>query len=299
MNSKHKALIALVLANLIWGAAAPLFKWSLDSIPPLSLAFFRFVFATIIIFPFAYKHLRIQKNDIGDFLLIGFFGATLNIGLFFLSLQYIPSINAPLIGSSAPLVVLLVTFFVFHEKPKLKAVIGAIVGLIGVLIIILQPVLQDGFNASVLGNVLLIGSLLSGLIHLLISKKIAAKYPAITITFYSFLIPIFTFFPFFLSDVQTSGLTYLGNQQAFIGILYGAAFASFAAHFLYYWAMKFLKTSDIVLFAYIPPVIAILVAIPLLGETISATYLIGAVFVFLGLYIAEAHIHYHPLHHKR
>lgn len=299
MNPKHKAFIALIIANIIWGAAPPIFKWSLDSISPLSLAFFRFLFATIIIFPFAYKHLRIQKKDIGDFLLIGIFGATLNIGLFFLSLQYIPSINAPLIGSSAPLVVLLMYFFVFHQKPKLKAITGALVGLIGVLIIILQPILQNGFNASVLGNILLVGSLLCGLVHLIVSKKIATKYPAITITFYSFLIPIFTFFPFFMNEAITSGTTYLSNSKALIGILYGAVFASFLAYFLYYWAMKFLKASDIAIFAYVPPVIAVMVAFPLLGETLSPTYLAGALFVFLGLYIAEAHIHYHPFHHKR
>lgn len=299
MLIKHKALFALVIANIIWGAAPPLFKWSLESISPLSLAFFRFLFATIIIFPFAYKHLRIQKQDIGDFLLIGIFGATLNIGLFFLSLQYIPSINAPLIGSSAPLVVLLVYLFIYHEKPKVKAVVGAIVGLIGVLIVILQPILQNGFNTSIIGNVLLIASLLCGLIHLIVSKKVVSRYPAITITFYSFLIPIFTFFPFFLSEATANGTGYLTNTQAIIGILYGAIFASFLAHYLYYWAMKFLQAGEIAIFAYLPPVVAVVVAFPLLGETLSPTYLVGAFFVFLGLYIAEAHIHYHPFHHKR
>lgn len=299
MTSKHHALAALVIANIIWGAAPPLFKWSLESISPLSLAFFRFLFATIIVFPFAYKHLYVHKEDIVDFLLIGIFGATLNIGLFFLSLQYIPSINAPLIGSSAPLVVLIVYLFVFHEKPKVKAVIGAIVGLIGVLIIIIQPILQDGFNASILGNVLLIASLLCGLIHLIVSKKVVSKYPAITITFYSFLIPIFTFFPFFLSEATINGTGYLTNTQAIIGILYGAIFASYFAHYLYYWAMKFLQAGEIALFAYVPPVVAVIVAFPLLGETLSPTYLVGAFFVFIGLYIAEAHIHYHPFHHKR
>lgn len=299
MNSRHQAFVALIIANIIWGVVPPLFKWSLHSIPPLSLAFFRFLVATIVIFPFAYKHLRVEKKDIFDFVLIGIFGATLNIGLFILSLQYTASINAPLIGSSGPLFIMLISFFAFHVKPRLKTVLGTGIGLIGVLFIIFQPTQGYTFNTSLTGNMLLVVSGICGIIHLFVSKKIAARYSPLTITFYSFSLPIITFFPFFLSDTHTHGLSYLANPQALIGILYGAIFASLLAHLLYYASMKMLQTNDIAIFAYVPPLVTILVAIPLLGEVLSVTYLIGAILVFTGLYIAEAHIHHHPFHHRR
>src|SRR3990167_8951115 len=119
-NSNHfrTAVIALIIANIIWGAAPPIFKWALQDIGPYSLAFIRFFLATIIIIPFSYKHLRVKKEDIAEVFLIGFLGVTLNIAFFFLGLKYAPSINASIIGSAGPIFLILFAFLFLREKPK-------------------------------------------------------------------------------------------------------------------------------------------------------------------------------------
>src|SRR3989337_3866488 len=99
--SKYQcAILALIGANIIWGAAPPIFKWALEDIGPFTLAFLRFFIAAIIILPFAYKSLFVERQDYLKLFLIGFFGVTLNISFFFLGLKFAPSINASVIGSA-------------------------------------------------------------------------------------------------------------------------------------------------------------------------------------------------------
>ena len=38
----HLAILAVIAANIIWGATPPIFKWALEEINPFTLAFFRF-----------------------------------------------------------------------------------------------------------------------------------------------------------------------------------------------------------------------------------------------------------------
>lgn len=297
INNKHTAIIALILANVIWGAASPTFKWSLESVGPFTLAFLRFFIASLIILPFAFRFLKIERKDIMNFLVMSFYGVTLSIGLFFLGLEHTKSVNAPLIGSAAPLFVVLISILFLHQKVQIKTIAGSTIGLLGVLIIILQPILESGVDGSFIGNMLLVGSTIAGIVHLLVAKEIRNKYNAVTITFYSFFIGSLTFVPLMVREIGQAGLPSLSLPLT-VGVLYGAVLASAVAHYLFYAAMKYLQSSEVSLFSYIPPVVAILLAIPLLGESINTVYLLGGLLVFLGIYIAEAHTRYHPLHQK-
>ena len=79
-------------------------------------------------------------------------------------------------------------------------------------------------------------------------------------------------------------------------IIFGALLSSVIAQAVYNYAVNNLKTDEVGIFIYLGPVITALVAIPLLHEQITFTYLLGSLFVFLGLIIAEAKLHYHPFH---
>jgi drug/metabolite transporter (DMT)-like permease len=96
-------VLALVIANIIWGGASPIFKFALQNIPPFTLAFIRFFFAGLIFLPLALKNF--QKVNLRSWLeifLVSFFGIFINITFFFLGLKKTESINVPIIASSGP-----------------------------------------------------------------------------------------------------------------------------------------------------------------------------------------------------
>lgn len=295
MSTRKKAIIALIIANIIWGAASPIFKWSLQNIGPFTLAFLRFSLGAFLLFPFTYKELNIAKKDVLSVFGIGFFGVFLNIVFFFFGLRLTESINAPIIASSGPILLILFSVFLLKEKLKQKVLTGTLVGLAGVLIIIFEPLLQNGIDGNVLGNFFLLLATLGAVGHAVISKKVLLKYNPLPVTFWSFLIGSLLFLPFFLNEVSSPSYLSGLNPQGIIGVVFGALFSSAIAYYLYEWGVKNINVSETCVFTYIDPVVAVVIAIPLLGERLTPIFIIGSLFVFAGILIAQGKLSYHYL----
>jgi len=298
VSKLHLAIIALILANAIWGGTSPILKWSLSNIEPFTLAFLRFFLASFIILPFTLHKLKIQKRDIIYFLILAFVGFNIHITAFLFGLESSNAINAPIIGASAPIFLILGAMMYLKEKPKTRVLIGTCISMIGVLVIVLRPVIEDGVSGSLLGNGLFIISTFAFIVYTMLLKRIEGKYHSITITFWLFAISSIIFFPFAMYESIPHGFLAGLNTEGLIGILYGTIGASVLAYSFYTFALKYVRASEVGMFLYITPIVAIAIAVPLLGEQITIPFLIGAALVFIGIVVAEAHVHAHKLHSK-
>ena len=293
-------ILALIIANIIWGMAAPIFKFSLQNIPPFTLAFIRFFFAGLIFVPFVinkWQPLTIRQWI--EIILVGFFGVTINISFFFLGLSKTDSINAPIIASAGPIFIYLLSVLLLKEKPKLKVLTGMLVGLLGVLIIIMTPIFlgqKKIIFGEVEGNLFFLLATIGTVIQTIIGKNVLKKVNSFQVVFISFLFGSLTFLPFVRSELINWNIFNDLDIRGAIGIVFGVFFSSALAYYLYYWGISKLKAQEVGLFAYIDPVIAVLIAIPLLGEHPNIYFLVGSLFVFGGIYLAEGRLHWHPFH---
>lgn len=301
ITTTRSAILALIVANLIWGAAPPIFKWSLTDIGPFTLAFLRFGIAALIFFPIAWGQYKIERKDIFKIILIGILGITVNITFFFYGLKIAPSINASIIGSSGPIFIILGSFWFLKEKPKKKVIIGSNIGLLGVLFLVLIPFIKGGpvHHLASLGNIFYIFSVLGAVCQTLLARRILARYLAITVTFWSFTIGALSFLPFFIFEVMHEGFLPHLNARGATGIIFGAFLCSALAYYLYYYALRYLPAAEVSIFVYIDPVVTVLIAAPLLGEVPDTTFLVGALLVFGGIFMAENRLHWHPLSRLR
>lgn len=295
------AVLCLIIANIIWGASFPIYKWSLDNVPPFTFVFLRFFLASFLILPFARHHLHIQRKDLKALFILSFAGITFSISFLFLGLQLSSSINAPIVLSSGPVFLMIASIFFLHEKPKKKVIAGMLISLFGVLAIILGPALlsgtmQGGSVGSILGNVFLLLATVGGVIHTINLKKLMQEYHPLAITFWSFVIGSLPLLPMVFFETHQQGLLMNLNMQGAIGILFGVIFASAIAHGLTSFGIKYIAANEVGIFTYVDPVATVLIAIPLLGESITPIYLFSAALVFLGIFIAEGRLHWHPLH---
>lgn len=298
--SRHQVAIIAIIANtIIWGAASPIFKWSLADTPPFTLAFFRFFLASLILLPFVMHKLKVSIDDFYKLFVLSLVGITTHISFFYLGLSLAPSINVPIIASTTPVFLILGGMFFLHEKPKRNVVYGTLVSLIGFFIIIIQPILEHAEGGSFLGNIYYVLATLMIVLYTILLKKYNLKYSYMTIMFWIFFLGALAFLPLFLLENKGANTLALFDMKSVIGILYGAVFSSVAGYFLYNYAVRFIKAQEIGIFTYLDPFATAIVAIPLLGEKITYTYLLGSLFVFLGIFIAERRIHYHPLHHLK
>jgi drug/metabolite transporter (DMT)-like permease len=292
-NKAQLAVLALITANFIWGAAPPIFKWALTDVHPYTLAFLRFAIPPLIMFPFVRHQLKINKKDYINVLFAGLFGITVNIAFFFHGLLQAPSINAALIAGSAPIFIILYSLLFFKEKPKGKLIIGSLIGLMGVLVVLIVPLFKSGSIVAE-GNVSYLIAMLGSVIGMLINRKILKRNSPMALTFWTFCVGGITFTPFFVQEVSRYGFLQQISMQGIVGILFGVLLSSLAAYFLQNWALKYLTAADVSVFAYIDPVVTILVAAPLLHEFPNGVFVIGSFLVLGGILLSEGRLHYHP-----
>lgn len=296
LTGYQKAILAMVVANIIWGAASPIFKLSLQNIPPFSLAFLRFFLATIILFPFVHKDLHNFKKQVDNWKeIVGYAltGITINIIFFFLALRLTTSITAPIIGSAGPIALIIFGALFLNEKVTGRKIIGSAVSFLGVLLLIIEPILDKGFDGSLIGNLFLVIATLGAVGQTIYGRRLAHKYPPLPLTFWAFFIGTLTFIPLAFPEILHFPQL---DWRGILGIIYGAVFSSTIAYSLFAWGLSKIEASEAGLYFYLDPIVAIVIAYPLLGEKPSIPFLVGSVLVFAGILIAEKRLNYHPLH---
>ena len=298
-------VVALIVANAIWGAASPIFKFALENIPPFTLAFMRFFFAALLLLPFALaRRQKVTRKQLFEVCLGAFFGISINIGFFFLALPKTNSINAPIIASSQPIFLFILSVLFLKEIPHRKVFWGIVISFIGVLIIIVSPLLLNhGTTAlqkenALEGNIFLVVATLGSVLQAIITKKVLKNVNHFIVNYLGFLFGSLTFIPFMIPELQKWSFTQL-NINGWVGIVFGIFFSSALAYGLYMYGIAKIDAQEIGVFSYIDPVIAVLIAIPLLGEYPSSIFFLGSLCIFLGIVVAEGRFHWHPFHKLR
>lgn len=288
------AVLALITANIIWGASFPIYKWSLEELPIFTFAFIRFFLGALILLPFVYKKLHVAREDYKNTILLALFSVSLLVPLLFIGLKLTSSINAPIIFAIGPIILIIASIIFLKEKPKSKVIVGTLISLAGIITIILRPLLESGQTGSIFGNILLFIVTIFSVLQIILLKRLTLRNEPITIVFWMFLIGSIPLLPFMIWESQNFNFISDLTSKGVFGIIYGVIFSTVIAHLLIAYGAKYIHASEIGVFSYIDPIATIAIAIPLLNEKITIAYLIGSILVFLGIYIAERRIQYHP-----
>lgn len=289
------AIFALITANMIWGAAPPVFKWALSDIHPYTLAFLRFFIPSLIILPFLGKKLFINPRDWYKMIIVGLIGTTFSISFFFQGLLKAPSINAALIGSSAPIFIMFFSFLFFKKRPSKKLLTGTLIGLFGVVIVLVTPLFRNRDLVAV-GNFYYILAMLGGVVAIILLKQVMRRNSVMAITFWSLFIGSLGFIPFLIPEIGEFGFLAEITTKGILGLSFGIFLSTLTAYLLQTYALKILSATDVSIFTYIDPVITLLIANILLGERPTAAFIIGSVLVIVGIFKSEGRFHWHPLH---
>ena len=289
------AYLLILIATLIWGANSPIMKIALTQVPLFSLAFIRMAGASIILLTLMPSRLKIKRQDLPQLILAAVFGATLNLSLYFAGLKLTSAIDASLLIASVPIFTVLAAHFYLKEKMGTKIILAALVAAAGVAVIIGLPGGQATLERTI-GNVLILLSSLSWVIHELFSKKLLKTYGGGTIAFYVMAIAAATFLPlavfeFFKSPYWISAVTPTGA----FGIFYGIIFSSLIAYWAWQKGLAKLPAGEASFFFYLDPVSGAALSIILLGEKLTPTLILGGVLIFAGIFLAEYKRKRHPL----
>ncbi len=276
-----------VIAALFWGGNFVAGRATLPEVPPFTLSLLRWALALVIILPFAFRDIRGNyKKYLAHWrtiLAMGFLGIAAFTAMVYVSIQHTTAINAAILSAWAPLMIVIVSYFVLKEKINSFQVIGIVLAFLGVIWIVskgsLSQLSQFQFNP---GDLLMLVANLIWAFYSILVRKTAEHIPGLTGFALSIAAGVLFLLPASLWELGTHE-AHLASGQVIGSVLYLGIFASVIAFFCWTLSVQRMGPSKASPFLNLVPLFATVFAIILLGEKLQVAQAIGGMFILIGV----------------
>lgn len=286
------ALALLGATTLFWGGNFVLGRAVSADIPPIALAWWRWILAGAIILPFAARGLWQSRADIRQhwryLLAVSVLSVTCFNTFVYLGLQTLPASNAVLVLSSAPVMILAFSWLLFREPVTARQGLGMVLSLGGVLVIIAQG-RPDQLGAVVdggAGNLWILVAVASWSLYSVLLRRRPAGFNGTVFFALTVVLGWLMLTPAFIWEHAVQGRVLVFNSTALLSIGYVGIFASVLAFLFWNRGVELLGPNRAGYFIHLIPVWALLLATLLLGERLLAFHWVGMVLIFSGIALA-------------
>jgi len=255
-NNIFKAHLALLGANVIYGANYIIAKGIMpDKIGPSAFVFIR-LFCGAILFWIIKSFIkeRIAKKDMLRLMFCGLLGAAANQLLFFNGLNLTSPIDASIIITSIPVMVLIFSAILLKEKITLGKLLGISVGGIGAILLISYGN-KAGGTSSFLGNLFVFLNACCYGLYLVIVKPLMTKYNSITLISWVFLFGFIFMFPFGIGDLLATDFSSF-DLNTYLVIAFVVIFTTFFAYLFNIYALNYVTPSVNSSYVYLQPAVS-------------------------------------------
>ena len=287
MKKNYNAHLALLGANTIYGLNYVIAKGIMpDHLMPKAIIFLR-VSVTVLVFiilHFIMPNEKVEKRDYFKLALCAFFGVALNQLLFFEGLNLSTPINASIIITVIPVLVLIFSHFLLKEKINTVKVLGIISGAAGALIIILSAGSGNFGSTTMLGNLFIFINATSWALYLVLIKPLMEEYESITVMKWIFFFGLIIVTPFTLTSFIRSDLAAI-PFTIWMSIAFVVFGATIIAYFLNNYSLKYVSPNINTIYIYLQPLIASVVAIAYGKDDLSVSKIIAAILIMTGVFL--------------
>ncbi|MBL0884001.1 MAG: DMT family transporter [Chitinophagaceae bacterium] len=288
----YTGIALAVLATLIWSGNFVIARGVNQQIPPVSLAFYRWSLATMLIAPLAIQKFKEEKEIVRKNWKYIFWVALTGITLFntfvYVAGHYTSAINMALIGTtSSPIFATIMAVVFLKERMNTFRIIGILLCVAGIVLLLSKGSWENlaSFRFSVGDLWVLAGALAFAVYNILVRKK-PGGISAINFLFVIFLLGTILLFPAYITEFNITGpVQWNGNLYG--SIIYLGLGTSVISFLCWNAALQKLGTGTTVLFGNLIPIFSTLEAVWLLGEQINSIHLISGLLVIGGLIIAN------------
>ncbi|WP_298297742.1 EamA family transporter [Hydrotalea sp.] len=289
MRTKTKAYIAFTATSVLWGSTWVMSKAGVKGLPGLQLSAIRQLIAgAIIITYFLAKGEKLPTwRQLVMMTGIGFFTFFLSNGLSTWSVTYISSGLAALIAALYPLFVVLLEVFISKKnKPTAITFLGLALGFGGILLVFYEDASHHHAASYVKGIMLCLTATIGWSIGtILLSKNIINIKPQYSLGWQmitaSVLIGLLSF-----ATGQHIPLREI-PMLSWLALIYLIVIGSIIAYIAFLYTMHHLTPSVAALYAYINPIVALLIGAAALNEKLTIFNIIGSVITLAGVYLVN------------
>lgn len=285
-----------ILCNLLWAGAYVAGKTAIGGpdapgFGPFKTACFRFGAAGLLLLLWGWwrdpHSLRLRRADLPAFGRLGLLGICFTYAFNYTGLKLSTGTAAALIMATEPVwIALLATVFLGERRTPERGA-GIVLGLAGVFLVILstqRPGENGGTTDGVLlGNLLIVASLLGESITILSVKRLVARYPGRVLVTYEFLIGALLLAPLALWETSRDPAPFAPSPAAWWAFAYLLVFCTLIAYTLWYRLLREADASELSVFIFLQPVIGTLIGVRWLGDPFTTTTGLGALLVLGGV----------------
>ncbi len=285
------AHLALLGANIFYGAGFTVAKMVMPRlIQPLGFIMIR---AGVVMMLFWLSYLggskfrtKIDPKDWRILILGGIFGVALNQMLFFLGLNLTYPIHASLVMMSTPLLIVIISMFMYKERITLSKGVGLVSGICGAALLMSAGKEITMTGSSAMGDLYVFCNAASYAIYLVMIKPLMHKYRPIIVIRWVFLFGFLLIVPFGFRQFTAI------NWAIFTPIDYlcVAFIVVCVTFFTYLWniyGLHILSPAVAGAYIYVQPVFAAIISVIFAGEHFTPVKFISTLLIFSGVFLVS------------
>jgi len=279
----------MLVPGLVWAGNAIVARAVAGEVPPIGLAFWRWLVAAIVVAPFALPHLRrdapVMLARWPTMLLLSALGISFFNAAMYAAAHTTTALNIVMLQVTAPVLVVLASYIVFHDMITGSQAAGIALSLAGALTLVthgdLHVLTGLQFNA---GDVLMLAACAVYALYAALLRLRPPVHP-VSFLFASFVVGAAILLPIYLLEswqFQPMPLT----LKSVLAVLYVAVFASAIGYFAFNRSVELLGANIGGLSIYLTPVFGTVLAILLLGERPQLYHAVGISLIAAGIVLA-------------
>jgi drug/metabolite transporter (DMT)-like permease len=281
--NRGRLYLLLALANLFWAGNYVFGEMVTHEISPVSLTFFRWLFAFVPLIAIAWlverPDWRAALAEWRMHLLQSVLGLTGYTLLLYAALGLTGAVNAAVISAVNPATIALAAAIFLHERLTRMQALGLVVAYVGVTIVLtggdLAQVATQGFG---FGDLLVVGSVLAWTAYSLVSRRL--RTPPITATAVQAAFAVVTMLPL----IAVTGVSLPTSPAGALGLVYIVVFPSMLGYVFWNIGASRVGPARAGVFLNLLPVFTVAIALAF-GAVLEPATVAGGILVVAGVYL--------------
>jgi drug/metabolite transporter (DMT)-like permease len=288
LSSRRSAFGALVLANVFWAGTYAIGKIALEEVPPIELNVIRFFMAALLLVPVLIHYRKQIPRDRRTLFLLAqltLLGFVLNKALEYIGLSLSTASDVALLIATESIFTGLLSWLFLRERVTRSGVASLAIGLLGVYLIVergLIPNLGDGASTRILGDVLVVLSLLLEAGYTVRGKVTLTTMPPLLFTALTITGSMFFWAPAGIVAVAHNGMPHL-SVGGWLSAFYLAAITTVLSYWLWFRGLSVVDASAAAPILFIQPLLGAALAIVILHDEITLATVSGAACIVVSL----------------
>jgi drug/metabolite transporter (DMT)-like permease len=282
--------LAAAGAATVWAVHFVVARASRESLPPVSLAFWRWTIALAALLPFVAAPLRLHAAELwaarGLLLWLGATGVVAFQVFTYQALARTEVVNAALVAATGPAVIALLAWAIDGVRIARRQAVGIGVSLLGVLVILSRgdPATLWGLRLAA-GDLWMVAAVPMWGVYSVLLRRLPRSVPplaslaAVMLTGWLMLVPL-------VLVATALGERVIVTPASVAAAVYTGLFAGLLGFVWWNRGVAGLGAARAGVFLHLMPIVATALGVLLLGERLAAFHLVGAALVLLGIRLA-------------